>query len=60
MFTQGTPSASWLVTHNLNAYPSATVVDTGNSEVIPTIVYNDSNHLTLTFGSPTTGRAFLN
>jgi len=60
IFTQGTPSTTWTIAHNLNAYPSVTVVDTGGSEIIPTVVYTDANHLTLTFGAATTGKAYLN
>jgi len=60
IFTQGAPSASWDIIHNLNSWPSVTVVDSGNSEVIPSVLYIDVNHLIVTFGSPTSGKAFLN
>lgn len=60
MFTQGIPSAIWDIDHSLGHYPSVTVVDTGGSEVIPDIRYVDSNHIVLTFGSPTSGKAYLN
>jgi len=60
IFTQTTPATTWTVTHSLNAFPSVTVVDSGGSEIIPTLVYTDSNTVTLTFGSATSGKAFLN
>lgn len=58
--TQGAPATSWVVTHNLNKYPAVDVVDTGNSAVIPSVQYTDINTVTLTFGSPTSGKAFVN
>jgi hypothetical protein len=58
--TQGTPSASWVVAHGLGKYASVEVVDTGDSVVIPTIHYDSTNQLTLSFGSPTSGKAFVN
>jgi hypothetical protein len=57
---QGTPSATWIVSHNLNRYPAVDVVDTGGSVVIPSILYNDVNTVTVTFGSATSGKAFCN
>jgi hypothetical protein len=60
VFTQGSPSATWSIAHNLGYFPSVTVVDTGGSEIIPTLVYVDIDHVTLTFGSPTSGKAYFN
>lgn len=59
-YTQSAPSASWVVTHNLNTFPSVSVVDTGGTEIIPDILYVSANSITLTFGSPTSGKAYLN
>ena len=58
--TQGSPSATWVVTHNLNKYVAVDVVDSGSSVVLPDIHYDSLNGITLTFGSPTSGRAFVN
>jgi hypothetical protein len=58
--TQGIPSATWSITHNLDKYPAVDVVDTGDSVVIPSIHYDNLNAVTLTFGSPTSGKAFVN
>ena len=33
IYTQPLPSATWVITHNLNCYPSVTVIDSGNSQV---------------------------
>ena len=62
---QNTTSNTWTITHNLNRFPSVTVVDTGNTVVIGTIVYNSVNQLTITFfqaGSALafSGKAYLN
>ena len=58
--TQGVPSDTWAVTHGLNKYPSVDVVDTGDSVVIPSVHYDSLNSVTLMFGSPTSGKAFMN
>jgi hypothetical protein len=58
--TQGSPSASWVVVHNLGWWPSVTVVDTGDSVVIPDVHYDSANQATLVFGSATSGKAYLN
>lgn len=60
IFTQGPPSATWVIVHNLNKYPSIEVVDTGDSVIIPTIHYDNLNQITATFGSATSGKAYLN
>lgn len=59
-FTQGSPSATWNIIHTLGKNPSVTVVDSGGTEIIPTVLYVDSSHITVTFGSPTSGKAYLN
>jgi hypothetical protein len=60
IFTQGSPSASWVIVHNLNRHPAVTVVDTGDSIIIPNIRYDSMNQITATFGSATSGKAYLN
>jgi hypothetical protein len=60
VFTQGSPSTVWSITHNLGAYPAVEVVDTGNTMIIPDIQFNDANSLTLSFGAPTSGKVYLN
>jgi hypothetical protein len=63
--TQSSVSDTWVVTHNLGRFPSVTVVDSGDTVVFGTVVYNSSNQLTVTFfvgGSPSafSGKAYLN
>ena len=57
---QGSASATWVVTHNLNKYCSVTVVDTANTVVIGEIEYNSVNQATLTFQSAFAGKAYFN
>lgn len=57
---QGTPSATWNVTHNLGKNPTVAVVDSLENEVIGDIQYVDSNNLTITFTSTFSGKAYCN
>lgn len=58
--TQGSPSATWVVVHSLGWFPSVTVVDTGDTVIIPDVHYDSTSQATLGFGSPTSGKAYLN
>lgn len=60
VFTQGTPSATWNITHNLGKFCSVTVVDTSKQIVVGDITYVNDNSLTITFSAPFSGEAFLN
>ena len=62
---QTSTSSTWVITHNLNRFPSVTVIDSGNSIVIGTVVYNSNKQLTITFFSRGAalafqGKAYLN
>ncbi len=57
---QPVPSTTWTIPHNLARYPSVTVVDSANSEVIGDVDYTNSNSLTVTFGAAFSGTAYLN
>ena len=63
--TQSSTANTWTITHNLNRYPSVTVIDSGNTVVTGTVVYNSANQLTVTFFSADSalafsGKAYLN
>lgn len=60
VFCQDAPLAQWNITHNLGKFPSVTVVDSGNSVVVGSVQYTNSNVLVLTFGSAFNGCAYLN
>ena len=58
--TQLAPSDTWVIPHALHCFPSVTVVDSGESVVIPSVHYDSEDVLTVIFGSPTSGKAYLN
>ena len=58
--TQSTVASTWTVTHNLGKYPSVTVVDSSNNEVIGDIQYTNTNSLKITFSSGFSGKAYCN
>lgn len=58
--TQALAASVWEVEHNLDKYPSVTVVDSGNSVVIGEVVYIDSNNIRITFTSAFSGKAYFN
>jgi hypothetical protein len=57
---QTVSSNTWSITHNLNKYPSVSVVDSSNEEVIGEVQHINSNSLTVKFSAPFSGKAFLN
>ena len=62
---QNSTSNTWVVTHNLGRFPSVTVVDSADSIVQGTVVYNSNKQLTITFFSGSSalafqGKAYLN
>ena len=62
---QSSTSATWAVTHNLNRFPAVTVINSADTVVQGTIVYNTANKLTITFFSEGDalafqGKAYLN
>jgi hypothetical protein len=60
VFTQAAPSATWTITHNLDKFPSVSVVNSALEVVYGNIEYNNINQLTITFSAPFAGQAFLN
>ena len=57
---QNVASATWVVNHNLNKYPSATIVDSLKNQVFGEISYTNLNSLTITFVGAFSGQAYLN
>lgn len=58
--TQSTPSSTWTITHNLNAFCSVMVVDTNGQVIYADITYIDDDSITIEFASAVAGKAFLN
>ena len=59
-YTQTQLSDTWLIVHNLNKYPSVSVVDTANTQVVGDVEYIDTNTVRVTFGAAFAGSAYLN
>jgi hypothetical protein len=60
IFVQDLPNTIWSVAHNLNKFPSVSVVDSSGSIVIGEVTYVDNNNVTITFSASFSGRAYLN
>ena len=62
---QSSTSNTWIVTHNLNRFPSVTVVDSADSIIQGCVLYNSNKQLTITFfeggdALAFQGKAYLN
>lgn len=57
---QQTSQISWYVVHNLNKYPSVTVVDSSGTEVIGDVEYMGLNAVNLSFSGAFSGKAYFN
>ena len=59
-FTQGQPALVWTIQHNLNKFPSVSVVDTSNTVVNSQVNYVDKNNITINNTAQFAGKAYLN
>jgi hypothetical protein len=57
---QSVAESEWLITHNLDKYPSVTIVDSTNDECEGNVLHVSTNQVLITFSAPFAGRAFLN
>lgn len=60
IYDQTTPSATWVIQHNLQKYPSVEVVDSAGTVVEGGISYDNDNQITITFVGAFSGKAYLN
>lgn len=58
--TQYSASSEWTINHNLNRYPSVTVVDSAGTKAYGDVTYIDADTLTVSFNAPFSGTAYLN
>jgi hypothetical protein len=58
--TQAVPSMTWIINHNLNKFPSVTIVDTAGNEYEGEVNHTDTNNLTVNLSIETSGIASLN
>lgn len=57
---QGVAASTWRVNHNLDKYPSATMVLSTGQKGYGDVSYIDENNLTITFASAESGKAYIN
>lgn len=57
---QPTASYSWIINHNMNRYPSVTVVDSTGRTVEGEVRYISNNTIGIQFQAPFSGEAYLN
>lgn len=56
---QNTPAATWIITHNLNRPVFVTVLDSSGSQVFTDVDQSDPNTVSITFATPTSGKAVV-
>jgi hypothetical protein len=60
VYTQSTPASTWVVVHNLDKFPSVSVVDSAKTEVVGDVVYDSLTQVTITFSASFSGFAYFN
>ena len=60
VFNQAVASATWIVQHNLNKFPSCTMVLGTGQQGYGDVTFIDENNLTITFASAESGKAYIN
>lgn len=60
VFTQDTPANPWVIEHDLDKFPSVTMVLSTGQVGIADVAYIDENNLTITFSGDESGKAYLN
>jgi len=60
VFTQTVPSTTWIVNHDLNKFPSVSIVNINNVSLYGEITYIDENNIQLEFTSGFAGKAYFN
>jgi hypothetical protein len=58
-FLQATPSPIWVITHGLNKKPDVRVLDAEGNRLEGKVIYNTLNQLTIDYGVPLSGTAYL-
>lgn len=60
IYTQIAAEKVWHITHNLNKFPSVSIVDTGGNIVVGNVEYVSNSGLMVVFSHPFSGKAYLN
>lgn len=56
---QAAPATTWVINHGLTTKPAVTVLDPNDEILFGEVVYQDDDTLSITFGTPVTGTAYL-
>lgn len=59
-YVQSSPSATWVIVHNLGKYPAVLVRDSAGTIIEGEYTYNSQNQITLNFSAAFSGFAELN
>lgn len=59
-FTQSSPSAEWVIPHDLDKFPSVSVRDTAGTDIEGVVSWPSSEQVIIEFSAPFSGVAFLN
>lgn len=60
VFEQSIASDTWEIEHNLNKFPSVTIVDSAGTAYYAAVQYESKNKIIVTMNGATTGKAYLN
>lgn len=60
LFIQNQVSDEWIINHNLNKFPSVTIIDSAENVVVGEVEYIDLNNLKIKFANGFSGKATLN
>ncbi|WP_371784686.1 hypothetical protein [Streptosporangium subroseum] len=56
---QSTPSASWVLTHNLGHKPQVSILDESGNVIHTDVTHFDTNRISVVFAQPQAGSALL-
>lgn len=57
---QAFPSATWTIVHNLQSFPSVSIVNSAGEEMLMEVTYVDYNTVVCTASGAVAGKAYLN
>jgi len=60
VYVQNVASNEWIILHDLNKYPSVSIINSAGDEVIGDVHYDSLNQVTITFEGSFKGKATLN
>ena len=60
VYTQAVAATTWNVQHDLDKFPSVSIVNDDNTQVFGGVEYIDNNNLIITFTAAFSGKAYMN